>query len=561
MHKKLSRQIGFVRISMNTWTQVLQKLEPGRKVERYLVALLLLIFLAEGALTLCHMSATGDETHYLGMGRYLLKQQRWDLDDALLQPPLSYYLHSIPLLALPVNDRQFEIADMNARGRAIMATYADDRILMLARVPILLLAAGLGLLVYFWGKQAYGGTGGLLALVGYVFNPVVIANSAQITPDLCLTAFSTLTIYLFWRYRNSPSFLASAMTGGALGLALLSKYSAVLLVVALLVLTLMFSLGRRFGKESLACSWRVWHLAIIFSAALLVVNAGYFFKGSFRPIAGNAFHSTLLKETARIPLIRSIPVPLPHAFVLGMDLQHSVVENGFLSYLLGQKAEKGWVHFYLVAFLLKTPAAFLLLVIFVAVKGRDRMQWILWVPAILFPFYFSVFRLSRGIRYILPIYPLLCVWVGQIALRVRNRELRPVLQWSLLVLLVWYAAAGLWIAPHSLAYISEFGGGPGNGANLLFESDFDWGQEMKGLNAYLKQKKIDRVKLAYFSTADPAHYGIKFDPLPCETPPKPESGTIAASATVLQVWGCYDWLKKYQPVDKVGYTIFIYNIP
>ena len=355
--------------------------------------------------------------------------------------------------------------------------------------------------------------------------------------------------------------MRSLTTGGALGLTLLSKYSAMLLVVALLVLTVAFPIARRFGGETHPSFWRFRHLMLIFLAALLVVNAGYLFHGSFLPLDGNTFRSGLFKEIARVPTIRNIPIPLPHAYVMGMDMQHSVVENGFIAYLLGKKAERGWVHFYLAAFLLKTPGVFLLLLFFTAVKGRERLHWIILVPVILFPLYFSIFRLSRGIRYILPIYPLLCVWIGQLALRIKCRSIGPILQWSILFLLIWYAGACLWISPHYLAYFNEIGGGPNNGINLLFESDFDWGQELKGLKSYLDEKKIGRIKLAYFSTADPAHYGIKFDPLPCERPAKPESGLIAASATVLQVWGCYDWLKNYRPIDKVGYTIFIYDIP
>ena len=135
------------------------------------------------------------------------------------------------------------------------------------------------------------------------------------------------------------------------------------------------------------------------------------------------------------------------------------------------------------------------------------------------------------------------------------------MHWGLGLLLVWYATGSILITPHSLAYFNEIGGGPNNGVNLLFESDFDWGQELKGLKTYLDDRKIDRIKFAYFSTADPAHYGIRYEPLPCERPGKQEAGLIAVSATALQAWGCYDWLKKYEPVDKVGYTIFIYDIP
>jgi hypothetical protein len=342
-------------------------------------------------------------------------------------------------------------------------------------------------------------------------------------------------------------------------LALLSKYSAVLVAISLALLVIVPAIFRRSGIEP--PSWRLRHLALIFLAALLTVNAGYLFHGSFLPLAGNAFRSSLFQKLAGFGIFRHIPLPLPHAYVMGMDWQHSVIENGFLSYLLGEKAQRGWFQFYLVAFFLKTPTAFILLLCLTARKGRDRLQWIIWVPAILFPLYFSVFRLSRGIRYILPIYPLLCVWIGQLGAPARDKPASSILKLAVLSLLAWHAASSILVAPHYVAYFNEIGGGPKNGINLLFESDFDWGQEMKGLSAYLRDKKIDRIKLAYFSTADPAHYGIKFEPLPCEVPAKRAVGLIAASATVLQVWGCYDWLRDYKPVDTVGYTIFIYAIP
>jgi hypothetical protein len=541
--------------------QMPAKFELSKGVERLLVVLLLAVFLIEGTVALCHMSATGDETHYLGMGRYLIKNLRWDLDDALLQPPLSYYLHSLPLLGLSIDDQLFKIADINVRGRALMNSCPDDRLLMLARSPILLLAAGLGFLVFLWSKQAYGSVGGVLALFLYVFHPVIIGNAVLITPDLCLTAFSTLTMYFFWRYRNAPSFKGAMFTGGALGLTLLSKYSAVLIVLGLVVLVIIYAIIRHFGRQESTHSWQFRHLLLIFLAALWVVNAGYLFQGSFQPLHGGVYHSALVQWGANNGFLRSVPVPLPRAYVLGMDLQHSVIENGFVSYLLGVKAQRGWIHYYLVAFLLKTPAVFLLLLLLTATKGRNRLQWILLIPIIIFPLYFSVFRLSRGVRYILPIYPLLCIWIAQLASHIRSQSMKPRMQWGVLMLLFWYAAGSVWISPHYLAYVSEIGGGPNNGINLLFESDFDWGQELKGLSSYLDERNVERIKLGYFSTADPAHYGIRYDPLPCETPAKPQTGLIAASATTLQVWGCYDWLKNHKPVDKVGYTIFIYDIP
>jgi hypothetical protein len=128
-------------------------------------------------------------------------------------------------------------------------------------------------------------------------------------------------------------------------------------------------------------------------------------------------------------------------------------------------------------------------------------------------------------------------------------------------LALWYAWGCLRIAPHYLAYFNELCGGPNNGQNLLHESEFDWGQGLKELGEYLDARGIKRVQLSYFGTADPAHYGIRYDPLPCDQAGAWQKGEpIAVSATALY-WDCNRWLLQLEPSDKIGYTIFIYNVP
>jgi 4-amino-4-deoxy-L-arabinose transferase-like glycosyltransferase len=529
----------------------------SRTAERLLVGFLLAAFLVQGSAALRHMSPTGDETHYLGVGRALIMHQRWDLDDARLHPPLSFYLHSLPLLFLPIDDRLFDIPDMNARGRALMASYSDDRILMLARMPMLLLATALGFLVFHWSRRAYGPGAGLMALFTYVFSPVIISNAAQITPDLCLAAFSTLTFYLLWRYIDSPTPAHLSWIGAALGLTLLSKFSAVLTVIALAAIVMVHFFRRR-GKGLPDSQWRISHLVIVFLVALLVVNAGYFFHGSLKMLDNHDFKSGIFHVLARTGIFRILPSPVPEDYIVGMDWQHSVLENGFGSFMLGEETKRGWFHYYLVAFFLKTPVAFLLLILLSARKAPDRLQWMLLAPILIFPAYFGIARLSRGIRYILPIYPLLSVWIGRAATDLKLRGSR-VLRVAIPLLLLWYAGSAIRIAPHYLAYINELGGGPDNGANLLYESDFDWGQELKAFGEYLRKNAVKSIKFAYFSTADPSRYGIDFEPLPCDQNTS-ISGLIAISATTLN-WDCYKWLKDYRPINKVGYTIFIYDIP
>jgi hypothetical protein len=95
----------------------------------------------------------------------------------------------------------------------------------------------------------------------------------------------------------------------------------------------------------------------------------------------------------------------------------------------------------------------------------------------------------------------------------------------------------------------------------------------------MREKGIERVHLSYFGAADPHYYGISYDWMPSYYLPSdymseevktrrfkiPKSGVVAISATNLQnVYfsdkNFYDWLHKYEPVDKIGYSIFIYDL-
>lgn len=543
-----------------TWDSFWSPLERHRKV---LAIGLLCVFAFQGAAALREMSSTGDETHYLGMGRYLLRTHRWDLPDALLHPPLSYYLQSAMLCFEPIDFRTFDIPDINARGRALMAASPDDRLLQLARWPVLLLAVLLGVLVLVWGWQAFGPAAGLSALFLYAFSPAILSSAALITPDLCLTFFSTLTFYFLWQYLRRPTLSMILLTGTALGLTLLSKYTGILVVLAAVLIAAVHATcnrlsGRPAGKIPLR------HLATLFLIVILVVDAGYFFTGTFRFLDGVSFKSHLFQRVADTGVLHWIPSPLPQAYVVGVDMQYTVLENGFRYFMLGKVQTRGFLLYYVVAFFSKTPVPLLLLIAIALIFHRKfgnepLLTIVLLVPAVVFFSYFSLTRISRGIRYILPIYPLLFIWVSQagISLSMRVHRLKPVLA----VLALWYAASCLSVAPHYLAYFNELCGGPKNGLNILDESDLDWGQELKSLGNYLREHGIARVQLSYFGTADPQHYGISYDPLPCEPALALKSDKpIAVSATALH-WDCNRWLADLKPADRIGYAILLFNLP
>jgi hypothetical protein len=201
---------------------------------------------------------------------------------------------------------------------------------------------------------------------------------------------------------------------------------------------------------------------------------------------------------------------------------------------------------------------------FFAARNKKAVdEYFLLVP-IAFMFVTNFFNhIAIGLRYILPVYPFLFVFVGRLVQVSFKR--RFVLISTTAVLCLWYIFSSLSIYPHYLAYFNEFVGGPDNGYKYLVDSNLDWGQDLKGLAEYVKEKDIGKVKLSYFGTADPDYYRIPYEMVTEREMYEYTPGVYAISATNLQNALVEDknrfaWIKKYKPVDKIGYSIFIYDI-
>ena len=148
--------------------------------------------------------------------------------------------------------------------------------------------------------------------------------------------------------------------------------------------------------------------------------------------------------------------------------------------------------------------------------------------------------------------------------------------------MLYYAFSTLMTSPYYLAYINEIVGGPNNGYKFTVGSNIDHGQDLLGLKRYMEKNNIKRIKLSYWGSIDPKNYGISYEYMPspyfqaweadyaryletryenCSA----RKGIMAISITNLQNVHlinktCYNWLKKYEPIEKIGYSIFVYNI-
>ena len=167
-----------------------------------ILAVCLAAFLVKALTSLTQESATWDEPGYLGLGKYILQTHRWDVPGSILHPPLSYFIHDIPLLFFQTgqnlwtnypsfikNNPEYLGMSDNDRGQALLSSSANqgDRLLNLSRLMMVLTAVLLGWFVYLWSYSLYGKWSAILAVILYSFCPNILANARLITPDIILT--------------------------------------------------------------------------------------------------------------------------------------------------------------------------------------------------------------------------------------------------------------------------------------------------------------------------------------------------------------------------------------
>lgn len=516
-------------------------------------------------------SLTADEPHYMGTGVYLWKTGDYDFARTLsFQPPLAYHLASLPLLAF----------DLRAAGRerdvskALIDSGAISRrtYRIVSRLPFIAVAC-LGLvLVFLWAREATGcvsgeaaGAGaGLLAAFVYSFSPMLLAHGALAHSDILIGVLYGTVLYTFWRWYRRPSALRLSLCGLSLGLALIAKYSALLLLPTLALLlagalwrrapaseTLPWLGPERIGRRLL---WLLGAGGGLAAAAVAVIWLGY--GGSFASVAAPG---------GRFPHV-ALPAWLqPFFFYL------HVHATGRRVYFLGRFASEWWGFvFFPVAYAIKTPIGILVLLVLALLslrRHRSPLGRFLLVPfAVFLAVLFFWVNVPVGLRYMLPLYPLIAVFIGTQAPGLAGRSSRRIATLAM----AWTAAAGFWVHPHYLAYFNELVGGPRNGHRYLLDANLDWGQDLVALADALHERGDPVVKLAYFGPERPETYGIREVPLKgCE----PVDGLVAISANILDglyaypnvfatpTPGCYDWLRAREPVAQPGYSIFLYDIP
>jgi len=532
---------------------------------------LLFAFLAQGWGFIRANSQSHDEAVHLTAGYSYLATHDFRLNPE--HPPLLKELAALPIYLryhLPFKPathlwgQSTAEAEKWAISRDFLyhSSVPYDDLLTLGRLPGLLLGALLVSLVGWWSYRLWGPGAAVLGMALAAFEPNLVTNACLITTDMGSALFIFLAMYLFWEYGNSRRALLLVGAGVATGLALASKLTGVLL----------FGMG-----------------GVILAAHVLLHRSPLFPPA--KEGTGPA-RVVRLKQASLIALVVAVLAAvtiLPPYFFQGWERwwygfrwQTTKGAFGHHAFFLGEYSDKGWLLYFPVAFLIKTPVPSLLLIaasLLLFRAGRPlrlREALFLLVPVGIFLALMIPAKINIGVRYLTPIYPFLFVCAARLAtLSFPRPWLAPVLL-GVPVLLT--AVSSLRQAPHQLAYFNELIGGPDHGDRYLADTNIDWGQDLKGLREYILDERLDVVYLSYFGTAPAEEYGIRYQELPSfgavDWPAHPVGGMpreeprklLAVSVTNLQ--GAYlgepgpyaFFYRERSPLAKIGYSIWIYDL-
>jgi hypothetical protein len=539
-----------------------------------------------------HTAQGYDEPAHVGAAIELLDKGTYTLDP--VHPPLSRIAIGLPLYIAGERYPNIPLPDSrnyNVVGDAILNDSGHYlRNLILARLgvlPFLLLGC---VVVYLWASREYGGFAGLAAVALFTTLPMVLAFSSLAYTDIVAASTQAAACWSFATWLDKRNMRSTLWMGLAVGLALLSKATTCLFLPAsfLSMVGLKWAVTR-FRKTPQLQAYKNTAKQVAMAAAIAsaVVWAGYGFTvGHLKESMQLSTESTPsfhhlpapLGKIGRELILYDPKVPAP-AIITGLLTAWYLNQGHPASYLLGHIKQGGWWYFFLVGLGVKSPIPFLVLIVAglfsfkrLAMDGR----WAAMAPAacafaillVTMPVTYDV-----GMRHVLVVFPLLAIVAGcgcSYLWHLRERQ-RAWGRAALIALLLWQLVSTARAGSDNIAYFNEFAGSDPSTV-LISGCDLDCGQDLFALSRELQARHVSHASFALWTSADMSTMSLPEFDIP--EPYQPVTGWFAISLRALRFGDfrrrpfhtpyppdAFAWLSRYRPVERVGKTILLYQIP
>jgi hypothetical protein len=501
-------------------------------------------------------SLTVDEPVYIQSGVCALTERVIDVDPS--SPPIFKLLSAagVLLLAQPAPAQCQKGLPDSYEDWATGSVFATNpaalhRLTVSARIPMISMALLLAVVVFLWARALYGYVASLLALAIVSFEPTLLGHAHLVTGDLSLTFGLTICLAAHWRWTQTRRRRWLLIAGVGFGWALLSKVSALEIVPVLAIIEVAFGNGSPPGRVRQA----VVPLLALFATAWGVVCLVYLpfvtAWGQYRWAAPFSWFA-------------------PPQWFDSLSYQFRHVQTGHAAYLNGQFAPAhGFWSYFFEAVALKTTLALLLLAAagaILTVIRRERVSLLyFWLPITAIMLTATVGGIDIGVRYVLPVYPLMAVAAGVVVTAFgAGAALRRA---AVAVALSALALASFTHAPNDIGYFNELAGT--DPAHYLSDSNLDWGQDAWRLKTWWESNGRPAIAADYFGRLPLQVYGVSSTSIP----PAPGSDVRFLAVSVQNMTTASDMsllaedalapfdrqLLALEPAARIGTSIRVYQ--
>ncbi len=569
----------------------------SRSLEAALLTGMLLAFLVVSLLLLSRKSLFIDDSMHMPAGYSYILTRDYRLNQE--HPPLIKLLSGVGVWKLhphfPFESPGWQQAatpedpedGMGKIEEAFFATNAKqfEQIAYYGRLPVLIIPLLLLLAVWWLTRDLFGPVAALIAVLLIGTEPNIIGNSIVVQSDVASAFALVFFIVGLRKYLTDPTVKSALVLGVALGIALVTKYSLVVILPVTFAILIVWNAWQLIRKRnSFALS-----SVLVFVVAYFILIAFYAFHidridtNESSKIASWFYLSGHAAEAFK-RFLMWLPPMLPRYFVYGIDMVVQDSREGRPAFLLGRVSETGWWYYFPVAFALKTTIPFLLasvcgLVWAVVQVLRNKRYLVLYVllPAILYLALTMTSHLNIGVRHLLPMFPFVAIAGAGFVSALVDFGLKhsKVLGFALAVIAL---APCLLIAilsfPNYLTYFSPLAGGTEHGWQTLSDSNVETGHEVKALAAYLKAHGQNRVTGIMVGGEFLKFYGVELEDFPgWYADEDPENDPEPADTDYVAIGPWYlsevdltakqeeiiDQYKNEKPEAMIGNSIFVFK--
>ena len=515
------------------------------------------LFVIQAGMSAARKSLTIDEYTHFGAGASYVQNNYYRLNPN--HPPFVKVVTGYAIRAagaktpdIPREDTRIAQRWYGIRWARLNAEHIE-RITLIGRIPHIGIALLLGLGLWLSARHFFGRTVGVITLALWATDPNVLAHARLVHTDSGAAVFVFVSVAsLLLLVCNKPSWGRCTIFSVVLALALLTKFSDIVLLGVLPLVCGLWAFGVRRGyiRGGPGSGWTRDYpelrtaLVRVLSASLLsvVLLALLLYRGQ------------------------------PHWWFYGLDrvIEHN--RGGHLSFLLGEWSTQGWWYYFIVALLVKTPVPLLGLgaiglaaVLSGLAGGKTYEKFIFVLPGFIWLVLAMMSKINIGIRHILPAYAFLFILAAAGVERMCSRR------WSVAViiaLLCWQGVMAVRTFPDYIPYFNEPAGGPDAGTRYFADSNCDWGQELLTLRRYMQEQGTDRVAIHSLAASAPDVYGISV--VPQLSPPSPADPAFLAIGArdhaMIMFMGTDEYeagrefLERQEEVDRLGHSLLIYRV-